>query len=71
VRRSLHQFTQQDYSRLLELLNPATHRSLARFHRDEAGRILWRLCRTQPRLLWMGLRGLLSSRGFPANGNSE
>jgi digeranylgeranylglycerophospholipid reductase len=71
VRRSMHRFSQKDYSRLIDLLNPATHRSLARFHRDEAARILWRLCHNQPRLLWMGLRGLLSSRGFPTDGHGD
>jgi digeranylgeranylglycerophospholipid reductase len=70
VRRSLHQFTQQDYSRLLDLLNPAAHESLARFHRDDALRVLWRLCQNQPRLLWLGLRGLLTHGGFPPNGRN-
>jgi len=70
VRRSLHRFSQQDYSRLLGLLNPATRDSLARFHRDEAARMLLRLCQSQPRLVWMGLRGLLASRGLSTNGHS-
>jgi digeranylgeranylglycerophospholipid reductase len=67
VRRSLHHFNQQDYCRLLDLLNPGTHESLARFHRDDALRVLWRLCQNQPRLLWLGLRGLLTNGGFPPN----
>lgn len=71
VRRSLHGFSQQQYSRVLGLLNAAAYRSLANFHRDEAARVLWRLCQSQPRLLWMGLRGLLASRGFPANGRED
>ena len=70
VRRSLHQFKQQDYSRLLDLLNPGAHESLARFHRDDALRVLWRLCQNQPRLLWLGLRGLLTHGGFPPNGRN-
>lgn len=65
VRRSLHQFTQRDYSHLLDLLNPRAHESLGRFHRDDALRVLLRLCQNQPRLLWLGLRGLLTHGGFP------
>ncbi|HEV2387556.1 MAG TPA: NAD(P)/FAD-dependent oxidoreductase [Candidatus Acidoferrales bacterium] len=68
VRRSLHRFSQREYSQVLDLLNPPAYRSLANFHRDEAARVLWRLCHNQPHLLWMGLRGLLTSRGFPSNG---
>ncbi len=71
VRRSLHQFTQSDYSHLLGLLNPGARQSLERFHRDDAARVLFRLCQSQPRLLWLGLRGLLTSRGFPSNGSAE
>jgi flavin-dependent dehydrogenase len=71
VRRSLHQFTQQDYSHLLDLLNPRAHESLGRFHRDDALRVLWRLCQNQPRLLWVGLRGLLTHGGFPPNGRGD
>ncbi len=66
VRRSLHPFRQQQYSHLLDLLNPAAHESLARFHRDDAVRMVLRLCQNQPRLLWVGLRGFLATRGFPA-----
>jgi digeranylgeranylglycerophospholipid reductase len=71
VRRSLHQFKQQDYSRLLDLLNPGARQSLERFHRDDAARVLFRLCQSQPRLLWLGLRGLLTSRGFPPGGSAD
>jgi digeranylgeranylglycerophospholipid reductase len=71
VRRSLHGFSQQQYSRVLGLLNAAAYRSLANFHRDEVARMLWRLCQNQPRLLWMGLRGLLADNGFPSNGRRD
>jgi digeranylgeranylglycerophospholipid reductase len=70
VRRSLHQFKQEDYSCLLDLLNPGAHESLARFHRDDALRVLWRLCQNQPRLIWLGLRGLLTNGGFPPDGRN-
>jgi flavin-dependent dehydrogenase len=63
LRRSLHDFQQADYSRLVDLLNDPTKQSLAEYSRDEAWKILWRVCLSQPRLVWLGLRGLLSRRG--------
>jgi flavin-dependent dehydrogenase len=60
LRRSLHDFQQSDYSRLVDLLNAPAIRSLGEYSRDEAWRILWRVCLRQPRLLLMGLRGLLT-----------
>jgi digeranylgeranylglycerophospholipid reductase len=62
LRRSLHDFQQSDYSRLVDLLNDPAKKSLAEYSRDEAWKILWRVCLSQPRLLWLGLRGLLSRR---------
>ena len=67
VRRALHDFHQQDYSRLVDSLNSPAKRSLGRFSRDEALKLLWRVCLNQPRLILMGLRGLLTgSRRFYA-----
>jgi flavin-dependent dehydrogenase len=60
LRRSLHDFQQSDYSRLVDLLNAPAIRSLGEYSRDEAWKILWRLCLRQPRLLLLGLRGLLT-----------
>jgi hypothetical protein len=60
IRRSLHRFKQPDYSRLVDWMNDAMLRSLSRVTRDEAGRVLWNICRSQPRLLLLGLRGLLT-----------
>ncbi len=64
IRRALHDFQQDDYSRLVDSLNPMTKRSLSRFSRDEALKVLWRVCISQPRLILMGLRGLLTGRRF-------
>jgi digeranylgeranylglycerophospholipid reductase len=64
LRRSLHDFQQADYSELVDLLNDPAKQSLAEYSRDEAWKILWRVCLRQPRLLWLGLRGLLASRSF-------
>lgn len=65
VRRALHAFHQQDYSQLVDSLNSPAKRSLGQFSRDEALKLLWRVCLNQPRLVLMGLRGLLTgSRRF-------
>jgi flavin-dependent dehydrogenase len=67
LRRSLHDFQQSDYSRLVDLLNAPALRSLGEYSRDEAWKILWRVCLRQPRLVLLGLRGLLTrSRFFQA-----
>ena len=60
LRRSLHDFQQPDYSRLVDLLNAPAIQSLGEYSRDEAWKILWRICLRQPRLVWLGLRGLLT-----------
>ena len=61
IRRSIHGFRQADYSRLVDWMNERMRHSLSRFSRDEAARVLWHVCRSQPRLLLMGLRGLLTN----------
>src|ERR1700734_2136962 len=65
LRRSLHDFQQADYSRLVDLLNDPAKQSLAEYSRDEAWKILWRFCLSQPRLVLLGLRGLLSRSRLP------
>lgn len=64
IRRALHDFQQDDYSSLVDSLNPSAKRSLSQFSRDEALKVLWRVCLSQPRLILMGLRGLLTGRRF-------
>jgi digeranylgeranylglycerophospholipid reductase len=59
LRRSLHNFEQKDYSHLVDLLNEPAKRSLGAYSRDEAWKVIWRLCLRQPRVLLLGLRGLL------------
>ncbi len=67
VRRALHDFQQKDYSRLVDSLNSPVKRSLAQFSRDDALKVLWRVCLSQPRIVLMALRGLLTgSRRFSA-----
>jgi len=62
LRRTLHDFRQSDYSRLVDLLNDSAKESLSAYSRDEAWKILWRVCLGQPRLVLLGLRGLLLRR---------
>lgn len=64
IRRALHDFQQDDYSRLVDSLNPPAKRSLSEVSRDEALKVLWRVCVSQPKLILMGLRGLLTGRRF-------
>jgi len=59
LRRSLHNFQQREYSLLVDLLNDPAKQSLAEYSRDEAWKILWRVCLRQPRVVLLGLRGLL------------
>ena len=62
IRRALHYFRQEDYCRLVDLLNDSTRESLGEINRDESTRLLWNVVRRQPRLVLMGLRGLLLGR---------
>jgi flavin-dependent dehydrogenase len=62
MRRVLHGFTQAEYARLLDILNPTTKRLLSVFTRDETGTLLWNLFLRRPRLLLLGLRSLLINK---------
>jgi flavin-dependent dehydrogenase len=62
IRRALHYFRQEDYCRLVDLLNDSTRESLGEINRDESTRLLWNVVRRQPRLALLGLRGLLLGR---------
>ncbi len=59
LRRTMHHFQQEDYSRLVDLLNAATRDALSEITRDESTRLLWNVLRRQPQLVLLGLRGLL------------
>jgi flavin-dependent dehydrogenase len=62
IRRTLHHFQQKDYSALVDLLNVATRDTLSEINRDESTRLLWTVLRKQPKLILMGIRGLLLGR---------
>ncbi|MFQ5801448.1 MAG: FAD-dependent monooxygenase [Candidatus Methylomirabilales bacterium] len=64
VRKAIHHFNEVDYSRLLGLLNRSARQLLSVYSRDKAGTLLWSLFLRQPRLLLLGVRGLLTS-GLP------
>jgi len=64
IRRILHPFQQKDYSLLVDLLNESTRESLGEINRDESTRLLWSVVCRQPRLILLGLRGLLMGRGL-------
>lgn len=66
IRRVLHGFTQADYSRLVDLLNAPTRQLLSVYTRDDADKILLRLCLHQPRFLLLAIRGLITKRLFPS-----
>jgi digeranylgeranylglycerophospholipid reductase len=62
IRRTLNHFEQKDYSQLVDLLDPCTRESLGENNRDESARLLWSVVRRQPRLVLLGLRGLLMGK---------
>lgn len=62
IRRALHHFQQQDYCHLVDMLNDSTRESLGEINRDESTRLLWTVLRKQPKLILLGLRGLLLGR---------
>src|SRR6202795_389203 len=62
IRRALHHFEQKDYSQLVDLLDASTRQSLGDINRDESTRLLWNVMRRQPRLVLLGLRGLLMGK---------
>ncbi len=64
IRRALHSFTQEDYCSLFDLLSPSAKRPLTDYTRDEVYKVLWRLGLSQPRLLLLGLRALLTNGSF-------
>jgi len=63
IRKTMHRFEQKHYSYLVDLLNAATCESLGEIHRDHSTRLLWTVLRRQPRLILLGLRGLLMGTG--------
>jgi digeranylgeranylglycerophospholipid reductase len=65
IRRTMHHFQQKDYSQLVDLLNLSTRDTLSEINRDESTRLLWNVLRRQPRLVLLGLRGLLLGRNGP------
>ena len=59
VRMTLQRFTCADYRALFDLLNRRSMMALSENNRDNAGRLLLRLCLSEPKFLSTGLRHLL------------
>jgi len=59
IRKVLNRFTQNEYSRLLHMLDHDARSTLGRFHRDETAKLLLNLFLKQPRLLLLGLRAII------------
>lgn len=66
LRRALGRFSQDDYELLLDVINPGVRGVLSAHTRDEAGRIVIRLCLAQPRLILLALRTLVLRQARPA-----
>ena len=62
IRKLLNGFSQEDYSRLLDLLTASTKHCLSNITRDESKKLLWNLILRQPHLLLLGIRSLLFGR---------
>jgi digeranylgeranylglycerophospholipid reductase len=62
IRKSLRGFSQTDYVKLLDMLNPLTMRALSSLNRDETPRLLFHLLVSQPKLLLIGLRSIILNR---------
>lgn len=60
VRRAIHRYAQDDYVRLLDLIGGSSGRSLGMSSRDEAARMLARMVLSQPRVLLLAVRGMLT-----------
>jgi len=60
IRKVLNHFTQTDYARLIDMLNPSIKHLLSIFSRDETGKLLFNVFLKKPRLLLLGLRALLN-----------
>ena len=64
IRRAMHEFDSDDYSKLLLLLSESATSQLGRFHRDETWRLMRNLLFRKPQLGFFGLRNLLRKSTF-------
>ena len=60
LRRIMHSFNEDDYCKLIDLINDATATSLKRHTRDEAPMVLWKLAMAQPRFMLFATRRLIT-----------
>ena len=64
IRKLLNRFSQEDYSRLVDLLTASVKHSLGHITRDESRKLIWALIIKQPRFLTLGFRSLLRTNLF-------
>lgn len=64
IRKLLNGFSQEDYSRLMDLLTGSAKHTLGHITRDESRKLIWTLIIKQPRLLTLGFRSLLRTSLF-------
>lgn len=72
IRRALHRYAQRDYVRLLDLPRRPPTRALGEHRRDD-GRVLARPVLSQPKVLLLAVRAVLTGvmpRGWPVDGSS-
>lgn len=60
IRLVLERLDNRGYDAVVWNVNQAVERFLGRYNRDEMARVIWRLPLLQPRLVWLGLKALLS-----------
>ncbi len=73
IRWSMDRFSQGDYERLIQMMNPRLRRILHRRNRDSMAGAWWKLVLAQPRILTLGLKSLFfpyrDGRGREAPGS--
>ncbi|MHB8512042.1 MAG: NAD(P)/FAD-dependent oxidoreductase [Actinomycetota bacterium] len=62
VRRIIHNFSQEDYVRLLDFIDGRAKQKLETYSRDEPGKLMMQLAVAEPRLLYLAARGLVRTK---------
>ena len=65
IRKTLHNFGQDDYSRLLDVIDETAAASIGHHDRDQAARVLAKVFMARPRMAGMMLRSFRKRKSFP------
>jgi flavin-dependent dehydrogenase len=65
IRKTLHNFQQNDYSHLLDFIDEEAAQSIGHHDRDQAARVLMKVFVARPRLAGMMLRSFRQRESFP------